>query len=161
MFAVAGISSLLKWPNDVVVQSRKIAGILAEASYEGSKLNRLIVGLGVNANIKTTLFPKELRESATSINRELGREIDRILLTRKILEEMDNAYRKFESGEATELLREVKGLCSTLGRMVEVTTVEGKFRGEALDIGEDGQLIIRLGNGATVPLYAADIVHLR
>jgi biotin-(acetyl-CoA carboxylase) ligase len=45
--------------------------------------------------------------------------------------------------------------------MVEVTTVEGKFRGEALDIGEDGQLIIRLGNGATVPLYAADIVHLR
>ena len=159
--AVAKISPVLKWPNDVIVQSRKIAGILAEARHEGSKLSSLIVGLGVNANIKTALFPKELRESATSINRELGREIDRVLLTRKILEEMDNAYGKFELGEATELLHEVKRLCSTVGRMVEVTTVEGKFRGEALDIGEDGQLIVRLGNGATVPFYAADIVYLR
>jgi len=159
--AVAGISPLLKWPNDVVVQSRKIAGILAEASYEGGKLNTLIVGLGVNANIKTTLFPRELRESATSINRELGREIDRILLARKILEEMDSAYRKFESGQGTQLLDEVRRLCSTLGRRVEVTTVEGKFKGEALNIGDDGQLIVRLGNGTTLPFYAADVVHLR
>jgi len=159
--AVAGVSPLLKWPNDLVVQSRKIAGVLAEASYDGSKLNQLIVGLGLNANIKTTLFPEELQGRVTSINREVGREVDRILLTRRILEETDDAYLRFESGEASELLHEVKRLCSTVGQEVEVTTVDGKFKGEALDIGEDGQLIVRLGNGATVPFYAADVAHLR
>jgi len=159
--AAAGISPLLKWPNDVIFRSRKIAGILAEASYEGSKLNALVVGLGVNANIKTRLFPRELRESATSISRELGREIDRTVLARRMLQEMDSAYRKFESGRETELLDEVRRLCSTLGRTVEVTTVEGKFRGEALNIGDDGQLIVRLGSGAMVPFYAAEVVHLR
>ena len=101
--AVGGISPLLKWPNDLVVQSRKIAGILAEASYDGSKLNHLVAGIGVNANIKTTLFPEELQGSVTSINREIGREVDRILLTQRILEETDDAYLRFESGQGCEL----------------------------------------------------------
>lgn len=159
--AVGGISPLLKWPNDLVVQSRKIAGILAEASYDGSKLNHLVAGIGVNANIKTTLFPEELQGSVTSINREIGREVDRILLTQRILEETDDAYLRFESGQGCELLDKVKRLCSTLGQEIEVATVEGKFKGKALDIGEDGQLIVRLGNGSTVSFYAADIAHLR
>jgi len=161
VYDVAKISSLIKWPNDLMIRSRKVAGMLAEATYEGNKLRRLIVGIGVNANINTMRFPRTIRRTSTSLSHELGRDIDRNLLTRMIIEEMDHSYRRFESGHATELLGEARRLCSTLGRKVRVTTTEGRFMCEALDLGDDGQLMARLNGGAVIPLYAADVVHLR
>jgi len=158
---VAGICPLLKWPNDVMIHSRKVAGILGEARYDGSKLNHLIVGLGVNVNVKPSLFPRKLRRNATSLSQQLGREIDRNLVAQRIIEEMDRAYQMFESGLTSELLEEIKLICSTIGRKVKVTTVEGTFEGSAESIGDDGQILVRLRNGTIVSLYAADIVHLR
>lgn len=158
---VTKIPSVLKWPNDLIVRSRKLAGMLAEASYQGNKLDHMILGLGVNANIKMTRFPKTLRKVTTSLSHELGREVDRVLLTRRIIEEMDYSYHRFESGDASDLLDEVKGVCSTLGRKVRVTTSERNLVGRALDLGDDGQLLVRLSTGVTASFYAADIVHLR
>jgi len=158
---VTGLSPLVKWPNDVTVGSRKVAGILAEGAYSSNRLDRLIVGLGVNANMKPTLFPKELRGSATSLSQELGHQIDRNLLTRKILEEIDNAYGRFESGAAGELLDEARMACSTVGRKVKITSAEGSFEGEAVDVGDDGELLLRLRSGAIVRFYAADVIHIR
>jgi BirA family biotin operon repressor/biotin-[acetyl-CoA-carboxylase] ligase len=157
----AGVSSVIKWPNDLLVRSRKIAGLLAEAAYEGNQLRHLILGLGVNANVQMRHLPKQLRAVSTSLSRELGREIDRTLLARIIIQEMDNSYQRFESGRASELLDEVKHLCSTLGRTVRVSTAEKEFVGRALDLGVDGQLLVRLNSGVTVPFYAADVVHIR
>lgn len=161
VYSVTKISSLIKWPNDLTIRSRKVAGMLAEATYEGNKLRRLIVGIGVNANINTMRFPGTIRRTSTSLSRELGRDIDRNLLTRRIIEEMDHSYRRFESGHTAELLEEARRLCSTLGRKVRVTTTEGRFICEALDLGDDGQLMARLNSGAVIPLYAADVAHLR
>jgi len=161
IFGVTGVSGLLKWPNDVMIRSRKVAGILAESTYDGTKLKHLIVGIGVNVNIRPTLFPERLRRSATSLSQELGREIDRDLLTRRMLEEMDSTYQTFESGRINELLEEVRRICSTVGRRVRVTTVEGNFEGQARNVGDDGRLLVRLRNGRTVSVYAADVVHLR
>lgn len=158
---VTGVSCLLKWPNDLMVRSHKIAGILAEGTYQGSRLDNLIVGLGVNANIEMRRFPKHLRKASTSIMHELGREVDRFMLTKKIIEEMDKSYRRFESGHLDELLDEIKRLCSTIGRNVRVTTSERSLTGYAVDVGDDGQLLVRLKSGVTVQFYAADIVHLR
>jgi BirA family biotin operon repressor/biotin-[acetyl-CoA-carboxylase] ligase len=161
VYNVTKISSLIKWPNDLMIRSRKVAGMLAEATYEGNKLHHLIVGIGVNANINTMRFPGTIRRTSTSLSRELGRDIDRNLLTRRIIEEMDHSYRRFESGHTAELLEEARRLCSTLGRKVRVTTTEGRFICEALDLGDDGQLMARLNSGAVIPLYAADVAHLR
>ena len=161
VYNVTKISPLIKWPNDLMIRSRKVAGMLAEATYEGNKLRRLIVGIGVNANINTMRFPGTIRRTSTSLSRELGRDIDRNLLTRRIIEEMDHSYRRFESGHTAELLEEARRLCSTLGRKVRVTTTEGRFICEALDLGDDGQLMARLNSGAVIPLYAAEVVHLR
>jgi BirA family biotin operon repressor/biotin-[acetyl-CoA-carboxylase] ligase len=158
---VAKVSSMIKWPNDLLVRSRKIAGLLTEAAYKGSQLHHLIIGLGVNANIQMRRLPKPLRAVSTSLSHELGREIDRTLLAKGIIQEMDDSYQRFESGHASELLGEAKRLCSTLGRTVRVSTAEGKFVGRALDLGDDGQLFVRLSSGVTVPFYAADVVHLR
>jgi len=155
------LPSLLKWPNDLMIRSRKVAGFLAEATYQGNRLDHLIVGLGVNANIMKTRLPKAIRGLSTSLSHELGREVDKTMLARQIIEEMDRSYRDFESGHASELLEEVKRMCSTLGKKVQVTTAEGVFRGEALDLGSEGQLIVRMPHGAVVPFYAGDVVHLR
>jgi BirA family biotin operon repressor/biotin-[acetyl-CoA-carboxylase] ligase len=155
------LSPVIKWPNDLLVRSRKIAGLLVEAVYKGNQLDHLILGLGVNANIQMTRLPKPLRAVSTSLSHELGREIDRTLLAKRIIQEMDDSYRRFESGHANELLDEVKRLCSTLRRIVRVSTTEREFVGRALDLGDDGQLLVRLNSGVTVPFYAADVVHLR
>jgi len=155
------ISPLLKWPNDLTVRSRKIAGLLAEAAYRGNQLDHVIFGLGVNANIQMSRLPKPLREVSTSLSHELRREIDRNLLAKRIIQEMDDSYQRFESGHASKLLDEAKRLCSTLGRIVRVSTADRKFVGRALDLGDDGQLLVRLSSGVTIPFYAADVVHLR
>lgn len=155
-----GISTCLKWPNDVTVQSRKVAGILSEAIYEGDKLSSLIVGVGVNANVRTTMLPKELAGTTTSLSQELSIDVDRNLLTLRILEEMDNTYRVFEAGKGIELLNDVRQVCSTIGKKVEITTSEGSFKGEAQDIGGAGELIVRLRNGETAQFYAGDVIHL-
>jgi BirA family biotin operon repressor/biotin-[acetyl-CoA-carboxylase] ligase len=144
-----------------MIRSRKVAGFLAEATYQGNRLDDLIIGLGVNANIEATRLPKAIRGLSTSLSHELGREIDRTILVRRIIEEVDHSYQDFESGHANELLKEVKRLCFTLGKKVQVTTAEGAFRGEALDLGHNGQLIVRMPDGAVVPFYAADVMHLR
>jgi BirA family biotin operon repressor/biotin-[acetyl-CoA-carboxylase] ligase len=158
---VTKLSPVIKWPNDLMVRSRKVAGLLAEATYKDNQLDHLIFGLGVNANIQMTRLPKALRGISTSISHELGREINRTLLAKRIIQEMDNSYQRFESGHASELLDEAKQICSTLGRIVRVATAERKFVGRALDLGGDGQLLVRLSSGVTVPFYAADVVHLR
>jgi BirA family biotin operon repressor/biotin-[acetyl-CoA-carboxylase] ligase len=158
---VTKLSPVLKWPNDVMIRSRKVAGILAQAAYQGNHLDYLIVGLGINANIKMASFPRILRKFSTSLIHELGQEIDRTALARRIIEEMDCSYCRFESGHTSELLDEAKRFSSTLGRRVRVTTVERSFVGYALDIGDEGQLLVRLRTGVTVPFHAADVVHLR
>jgi len=158
---VTKLSPVIKWPNDLMVRSRKVAGLLAEATYKGNQLDHLIFGLGVNANIQMRRLPKALRGVSTSISHELGREINRALLAKRIIQEMDNSYQRFESGHASELLDEAKQICSTLGRIVRVATAERKFIGRALDLGGDGQLLVRLSSGMTVPFYAADVAHLR
>jgi BirA family biotin operon repressor/biotin-[acetyl-CoA-carboxylase] ligase len=158
---VTSVSSQLKWPNDLTVRSRKVAGILAGATYVGNRLDHLIVGLGVNVNIKMARFPKTFRKVSTSLSHEVGREVDRALLTKRIIEEMDRSYQRFEMGRTSELLDEARRLCSTLGRKVRIATFERNFVGHAVGLGDDGQLLVRLRNGALIPFYAGDVVHLR
>jgi BirA family biotin operon repressor/biotin-[acetyl-CoA-carboxylase] ligase len=158
---VTSVSLQLKWPNDLIVRSRKVAGILAAATYVGSRLDHLIIGLGVNVNIKMARFPKTFRKASTSLSHEVGREVDRALLTKRIVEEMDKSYQRFEMGRISELLDEARVLCSTLGRKVRVATFERDFVGYAVGLGDDGQLLVRLRNGTMIPFYGADVVHLR
>jgi len=158
---VTKLSVGLKWPNDLMVRSRKVAGILAEAVYKGKNLTHMIAGLGVNANVDDASLPETIRSTSTSLNRECGRDVDRNLLTSKILEEMDSSYRAFESGRTNELLEDVRKSCCTLGRRVRATTVDGVLEGQALDLGKDGQLLVQSRDGTVVHLYSADLVHLR
>jgi BirA family transcriptional regulator, biotin operon repressor / biotin---[acetyl-CoA-carboxylase] ligase len=148
--SVAGVDAGMKWPNDVVVDDRKLAGILAEAEGDA-----LVVGLGVNVNWDA--FPAELAATATACNLEAGHAVDRDALLAAFLTELAAAL---DDPIATE--RAHRDLLVTLGRRVRVTLTRGDpIEGEAVGLGVHGELEVRTGEGVIHAVTTGDVVHLR
>jgi BirA family transcriptional regulator, biotin operon repressor / biotin---[acetyl-CoA-carboxylase] ligase len=147
---VAGVDAGIKWPNDVVVADRKLAGILAEREGEA-----LVVGLGVNVNWEA--FPPELADTATACNLEAGCEIDRDALLDGFLRELGTAL---DDPIATE--RAHRDLLVTLGRRVRVSLTRGDaLEGQAVGLGVLGELEVRTDDGKVHAVTTGDVVHLR
>jgi BirA family transcriptional regulator, biotin operon repressor / biotin---[acetyl-CoA-carboxylase] ligase len=138
--AEAGLSPWLKWPNDVLLDGRKLAGILAAARTEGTE-TRVILGIGLNVNARRDQLPPE----AASLKVELGREQDREPLLAALLDRLDGAYRRFESEGGAFEPAEWECRAAFLGETVLVAdagrTLQGVFRG----VDGDGALILDLG----------------
>lgn len=143
---VTGLDARIKWPNDIVVNGKKICGILTEMVAEQDCINCVIVGIGVNVN--TPCFPNDISDIASSIFIESGVKYKRVRILRKILEILEINYEKFiKTGFAEDLLMEYKDLCINLGREVSFV-VDGKMCcGVAKDILPSGQLIIEANDG--------------
>lgn len=148
--SAAGFDAGLKWPNDVVVHDRKLAGILAE--QEG---DALVVGLGVNVNWDH--FPAEIADTATACNLEAGREVDREALLVAFLDELAAAL-----GDPVATERAHRDLLVTLGRRVQVSlTRGGPIEGEAVGLGVHGELEVRTDDGVVHAVTTGDVHHLR
>jgi BirA family biotin operon repressor/biotin-[acetyl-CoA-carboxylase] ligase len=147
---VAGFAPGLKWPNDLVVDDRKLAGLLAEADGDV-----LVVGAGCNVNWES--FPPELAEGATACNLEAGRPIDRDALLDAFLERLADAL---ASGDA--VVDDYRARLATLGRAVRVQQVRGDdLVGTAVDVTGTGALVVRDDRGGDHTVVAADVLHLR
>lgn len=151
----------LKWPNDLMVGEKKLGGILTEMSSEADQIHYLVLGIGINANIEAELFPPELKDQATSLSMELGQKVDRVLLLRRVLEELETEYHRLLSGGSSAVMEEWRGLSSTLGKEVEVQNPQGTLRGRALDVDEEGALLLQQEGGQVLRITAGDVVHLR
>jgi len=153
-----GIRSSIKWPNDVLVNEKKICGILIEISAEIDRLEYAIVGIGLNANVNVNDFPPDW--NATSLSQEAGSPISRIKLVQALLKEIENAYTQLES---PEIYSEWKKLSSTLGRNVRIISIAGEIEGYAVSLTEDGALEIELARepGKLKRIVAGDCVHLK
>jgi BirA family transcriptional regulator, biotin operon repressor / biotin---[acetyl-CoA-carboxylase] ligase len=158
---VAAVTAVLKWPNDVLVGSRKLAGILAEQSGDV-----VVIGVGLNVSAPADELPVSsggLR--ATSLLAE-GATVSREAVLAEILRELEPRYLAFtgdpSSGE-TGLLSEYRALCATLGRVVRAELPGGRvLSGVARDIDTGGRLLIATGDGAPpTPISAGDVVHVR
>ena len=155
--AVAGARPWLKWPNDLVVEdpdgTKKLAGLLSESVVEGGRLTALVVGMGLNVN-----WPQEqLPAGAVALNTLVGHEVDRMQLLETWLERFDARYRALGEDDGVADYRE---RCSTLGRPVRVELSDGAVEGEAVDVTDDGHLVV--DTGAEQRAFAvADVVHLR
>jgi BirA family transcriptional regulator, biotin operon repressor / biotin---[acetyl-CoA-carboxylase] ligase len=153
--AVAGFTPDLKWPNDLVVRDRKLAGLLAEREPgAGGSLAAVIVGAGVN--VQWTTFPPELADRATACNLEAGRVVDRDALLEHYLEGL--GYRLDALAAVPGEYRERLG---TLGRRVRVEQAGGALTGTAVDVRDAGELVVRDDNGAEHVVTVGDVVHLR
>ena len=147
---VVGIVPALKWPNDVVVDDRKLAGVLAEADGDA-----LVVGAGCNVNWDS--FPPELAATATACNLEAGRPVDRDALLDAFLDAFDHALA--DGDGVTDTYR---GLLATLGRSVRVEHVGGEvLLGTAVGLTDAGALVVRDVDGTDHTVTAADVHHLR
>jgi BirA family biotin operon repressor/biotin-[acetyl-CoA-carboxylase] ligase len=147
---VVDIMPALKWPNDVVVDDRKLAGVLAEADGDA-----LVVGAGCNVNWES--FPAELAATATACNLEAGRLVDRDALLDAFLDELAVAL-----GRGAAIVEDYRARLATVGRRVRVEHVRGgDVVGTAVGVTDAGALVVRDDAGVDHTVTAADVHHLR
>ena len=150
-----GLEAGIKWPNDILIQEKKVSGILTELGAQMDRLDYVVVGMGLNANNDTSAFPSQWR--STSLAAELGRGIDRCALVAAILNEMEKAIDNMESQEIYE---EWRSLSLSLGKRVRISSAEGDLTGQVVDLDGDGALILQQGREKR-RILAGDCIHLR
>lgn len=153
-----GLRIETKWPNDVLVNGRKICGILGEANSKDEKVNFAILGIGINANFDANKsLPDSIAANASSIETELGRKIRLEDLLGALLERLEADYDTYTESGFASILAIWKKHASFLGREVRVIDHGKSITGVAEDVDEEGRLIIRLKNGTSKHLLAGDV----
>lgn len=140
-----GCGAKIKWPNDVVIGSKKICGILTEMSAEIERVNYIVSGIGINVN--TESFPDELKEKATSLYIESGRKFERYKIVQRFLKEFEILYKKFIKGGIAAITDDYRELCVTIGKEVSVIYPNRTINGRAIDINNNGELIVETDKG--------------
>jgi BirA family biotin operon repressor/biotin-[acetyl-CoA-carboxylase] ligase len=144
--AATGLAPTLKWPNDVYVGPRKLAGILAEAGGIPGGAQHVVVGFGVN--LLPAAYPREIAERATSLEAELGRSVDRGAVLAECLAALSARYDDLQRGRSSAVLDAWRAFARPmLGRPVEWNGRKGMQRGVAEDVDESGALIVRTESG--------------
>lgn len=155
-----GLTPQIKWPNDIVLDEKKIAGILLESESGGEQAPPLVVGVGVNVNLDPADFPADLQKGAASLKAALGRPVDRSDLLIEIFSALVQQYALLETRKDL-LFQSVRERCRTLGKRVRVETARQQFEGWAEGVEEDGALVIRMGDGSRRRILVGDVTHLR
>lgn len=151
----AVVDAYIKWPNDIIVNKKKICGILTEMNAEMDAVNYIIVGVGINVNIED--FPEDLKGIATSLYIETGKETSRKHILSAVFSEFEMLYDKFKSWGISSIIDEFKSYSITLGRQVRVTSINESFTGEAVDITPKGLLVIKLNDGSLKTVISGDV----
>lgn len=132
----------IKWPNDLLVNGRKIAGILSEAVTDIDGIEYIVVGIGLNINNLGRDFPADFRMAATSAQLETDRPVSRVQVLRELLWQLEGRYEQVLAGDFHPVLERVRELSLVIGQEVRLETVSGCLEGRALDIDESGFLLV-------------------
>ena len=152
--AVTGISTAIKWPNDVRINGRKVSGILIETEVAGEQVSHAIVGIGVNVNFDPRRYP-EIAAIATSLFRETGRKVDRTTVLRLVLEHFDGLYRAVKGGRS--LTKDWAASLETLGRHVQLRWHDQVVEGRAEEVDEQGNLVLRRPDGTAFTAVGGEV----
>jgi BirA family biotin operon repressor/biotin-[acetyl-CoA-carboxylase] ligase len=155
--AQTGLAPIIKWPNDILIGPRKVGGILTELSAELDHIRHVILGIGLDVNQGRSDFPPELRDLATSLKIELGRELDRAALATEVLQALDADYGKVCAGEFAGLADEWEELCVTLGKQVRIQVGSRIVEGLAESLNDDGALLVRTQHGRLERIIGGDV----
>jgi BirA family biotin operon repressor/biotin-[acetyl-CoA-carboxylase] ligase len=153
----AGRRPAIKWPNDVLLDGRKVAGVLTEMDAEVERVAHVIAGIGVNLNAPRTAFPPDLRAKATSLRLATGRPVDRAAFTGRLLAALEARYDRFVSEGFASVRAEWESYSCLTGAEVCVAAPEGEQRGRALGLDADGALRLRTAAGAEVRIVAGEV----
>ncbi len=158
---VTGIKITTKWPNDLMINDKKVGGILTELKTQQQKILSAIVGIGINVNTDVRDFPEDMQQAATSLKNEAGVSYSREPLVAEILNEMDRWYKTLTTLEKEAILQAWKNLTSTIGKKVVVITPHETLTGTAESIDIDGMLILRLPSGKSKRINSGDLKVLQ
>ncbi|NTW76965.1 MAG: biotin--[acetyl-CoA-carboxylase] ligase [Syntrophaceae bacterium] len=157
LMETTGLRATLKWPNDILVGGRKIAGILLEMSVEMDAIDYMIVGLGINVNSSAERFPRNSRKKITSVLMETGNRSSRVHLLVRFLELFEERYNALETSGFEPVIARWKTLTDIVGKQATIRTLNGSYQGVITDMDHDGFLIIRDKQGSETRLFSGDI----
>ncbi|HAB17280.1 MAG TPA: biotin--[acetyl-CoA-carboxylase] ligase, partial [Verrucomicrobiales bacterium] len=152
-----GLHPAIKWPNDLLLGTRKCAGILLELSAELDHIRQVVLGIGLDVNAALEDFPSAIRTSATSLASELGRPVDRPSLAAAVLEELEVAYVQLQSDRFAVLADEWVERGTTLGRRVNIRVGSREISGIAECLDDDGTLLVRTEHGRLERVVGGDV----
>ncbi|MFC1862414.1 biotin--[acetyl-CoA-carboxylase] ligase [Thermodesulfobacteriota bacterium] len=146
----------IKWPNDILISGKKVAGILTEISTEMDAIEYVIVGLGLNVN--TVSFPDDIKEKATSLFIEAGRHFSRSKLIGNYLKWHEKYYDELKIIGFSPVMKRWKALSNIAGKLVRVEMIDRDITGKVLGIDEDGALIVEDNDGISQRIFAGDVI---
>lgn len=150
---LTGLAPMIKWPNDIVIGNKKVCGILTEMKVSGERPVHVVTGIGVNVNQKS--FPKELQQIATSFFLETGKEWDKNQLTAAICDSLYEMQNLLEDNRFP--MEDYRRRCVTLGREVRVISPLGEYPATALEVTENGELIVALADGTRQQVVSGEV----
>lgn len=150
----------IKWPNDIFISGKKVGGLLTEMSAEPDRIRHIALGIGLDVNMALDELPPDIRPLTTTLAAEAGRTIDRVLLVRRLLTDLDRWYQIFLRNEG-DVLKEWEMLNVTLGNRVVVSGLGETAEGLAQGIDNEGRLILKLDNGSLRLIAAGDVTILK
>jgi len=153
-----GLAARIKWPNDILVNNRKIAGILSEAITDMDAVEFIVTGIGININNRREDFPADLRTPPTSVMAECtNASFSRTRILQSLLGKLENNYYAMLSNEFEYCLERSRKLSMILGREVQLDTINGTIKGTAIDINADGFLLVRDASGFVHTIMSGEI----
>jgi BirA family biotin operon repressor/biotin-[acetyl-CoA-carboxylase] ligase len=152
-----GLAPALKWPNDVLLDGRKVVGILTEMEAELERVHVVIAGIGVNVNVAAADLPDYLRDVATSLAIAAGRPIDRVGFTADLVAALEADYRRFVEGGFAAVREEYERRSALTGRLVTVRSSDGETTGEVRGTDDDGALRLVEAGGAVRRVIAGEV----
>ncbi len=155
---VTGLNIGIKWPNDIIIDGKKVCGILTEMHGDMDTIHYLVVGMGINANLESDDFPSELIPTATSLRIVMNQSVDRRKIIALVMGEMEDIYLKYlEDNDFQSILHECKEYSVTLNRKVKVIGRDTVFEGYAIDLDVDGSLLVKRYDGSISKVMSGDV----
>ncbi|QLH04509.1 biotin--[acetyl-CoA-carboxylase] ligase [Nitrosopumilus oxyclinae] len=160
---VFSIKPELKWPNDLTIKGKKVAGMLVDVSLESNKIEKLVLGVGINFDVDVKKIEKTLNETpnfygVASLS-EQKQNIKPIQLVQTFLLELEKIYKDLNERQIKKIISEWTLRSSTIGKNVELNTIDSKIKGKAIKIDDDGALVVS-NNNKNHRIIAGDIIHL-
>jgi BirA family transcriptional regulator, biotin operon repressor / biotin---[acetyl-CoA-carboxylase] ligase len=151
-----GLPVKIKWPNDLLIHGKKVCGILTELRGEQDQIHYVIMGMGINVNVKTDDWPDWLKRVGTSLMHECGRPVHRASLAAGILYELERRYQMYLRQGFGPIRKAWQERAGMLGKQITARTTQGTMTGIAQELNEQGALLLRTQQGV-VPVYSAEI----
>ena len=158
---LTGLQAGIKWPNDILIDGRKVCGILLESAAEDGLARYCIAGIGISANVAKQDYPEELKSIATSLAIELGSEVDRTLLIVEVMRELEALYALYLKEGLKPIAALWEQLSIHMNQPIQVRGPQGTVTGKAVGLESSGALLVEVDSGRIVTIFSGDVEGLQ